>query len=262
MVKVTSGNHCFYLDGYLKSNLDGLKENAKKDYDAFVVVDGREGFGKSTLAMQCAKYLDPTFNLSRVVFNTEQFKEAVESAKKYQAIVFDEAFASLNSRQTISKINRTLVGMFTEMRFRNLFVFLCLPSIFDLDKYPAMFRSQGLIHVYKRARFGGYNYDGKKNLYINGKKFYSYYKPSPDFFGVFTKAFPLDEGHDKYNKKKLEASKHTKAMTDKDTKVLEQRNKLINYVLANNNLKVEDLASEINLTPQMVYKIIKEGKLN
>ena len=65
MVKVQAGKHNYYLDGYLKSNLDIVKKDVKKDFDAFIIIAGREGYGKSTLASQVALYLDPTYNLSR-----------------------------------------------------------------------------------------------------------------------------------------------------------------------------------------------------
>ena len=79
----------FYLDGYLQANLDNLKKDVKKDYDAFILTVGREGYGKSTLSFQAALYCDPTFCLDRVVFTAEQFIEAVQTAKQYEAIVFD-----------------------------------------------------------------------------------------------------------------------------------------------------------------------------
>ena len=89
----------YYLDGYLKSNLGALKKSVvKKNYDGFILVVGREGFGKSTLSFQMAKYLDPTFNLDHVVFTAEQFLEAVKHAKKFEAIVFDETMGYLSSR--------------------------------------------------------------------------------------------------------------------------------------------------------------------
>ena len=80
------------MDGYLKSNLDVLKTEIKKDWDFLMVVDGREGAGKSSLAAQIGYYLDPTLNLSRFCFNAKQFQEAVYKAEKYQCIILDEGY--------------------------------------------------------------------------------------------------------------------------------------------------------------------------
>ena len=110
MVKVQVGEHNYYLDGYLKSNLDfSINEVKRRNYDKFVLIFGREGAGKTTLAMQIAKYCDPTFDLDRVCFTPEQFLEAVQGAKKFQAILFDETMWGLSSRSVMSKMNKYLI---------------------------------------------------------------------------------------------------------------------------------------------------------
>lgn len=185
--------HNFFLDGYLKSNLDFVKHAViKKNYDGFIVIAGREGFGKSTLAGQIAVYLDPTYNLDRCCFTADQFIDAAEGASKFQAIVFDETMGYLSSRGAMSSFNRDLIKIFSEMRSKNLFIILCIPNFFELDRYPAMHRSTGLLYIYKRARFGSYDYNTKKKLYLIGKKYYSYSVP-PNFRGNFVKYFPLNE---------------------------------------------------------------------
>ena len=118
--------------------------------------------GKTTFSFQIAMYLDPTFCLDRVCFTIEQFVEAVEKAEKYQAIVFDETMGYLSSRSSMSRFNRLLIKVFSEMRSKNLFILLNIPSIFELDKYPAIHRSVALIHIYKRGTFAVYNYSKKK----------------------------------------------------------------------------------------------------
>jgi len=195
--------HHFSLDGYLKSNLDFLKHAVvKKNYDGFIVIAGREGFGKSTLAGQIAVYLDPTYNLDRCCFTADQFIEAAEGAEKFQAIVFDETMGYLSSRGAMSSFNRDLIKIFSEMRSKNLFIILCIPNFFELDRYPAMHRSTGLLYIFKRGRFGSYDYNTKKKLYLIGKKYYSYNVP-PNFRGNFFKYFPLNQ--EAYDQKKQNA---------------------------------------------------------
>lgn len=195
-----NGEHKFHLDGYLKSNLDFVKKSVvEQNYDCFIVVTGREGFGKSTLAGQIAAYLDPSYNIDRCCFTADQFVEAAEKAKKYQAIVFDETMGYLSSRGAMSAFNRKLIKIFSEMRSKNLFILLCIPNFFELDRYPAMHRSTGMLYVYKRGVFGSYDYTTKKKLYIIGKKHYTYSVP-PNFRGRFVKYFPLNQ--EEYDKKK------------------------------------------------------------
>jgi len=194
-----------YIDGYHKTNLDKAKEVIKKDWDMIFVYDGPEGSGKSTKAIQDAYYCDNTLILDRVVFTPYAFQKSVTSAKPYQAVVYDEAYTGLSSRATMSLINRTLIKMLAEIRQKNLFIFVVMPTFFDLDKYVALWRSRALIHIYtgpdfKRGFFAFYNVDKKKDLYINGKKYYSYAHPKPNFTGRFTGDFPLDK--EEYKKKK------------------------------------------------------------
>jgi hypothetical protein len=64
------------------------------------------------------------------------------------AIVLDEAFMAASSRSVLSEVNKAMMGLATEMRQKNLFVIMCLPTFFDLDKYFAIWRSRMLLHMY------------------------------------------------------------------------------------------------------------------
>lgn len=197
----------YYMDGYLKKNLDTAKAVVKKDWDMVFVFDGTEGSGKSVFAMQCAFYFDNTFALDRVVFTPEEFKKAIVNAKPYQAVVYDEAYTGLSSRATMSMINRTLISMLAEIRQKNLLVCVCMPTFFDLDKYVALWRSRALLHIYtgekfERGFFSFYNTNKKLQLYIKGKKFYSYGLEKPNFRGRFTNFYVLDQAEYREKKKK------------------------------------------------------------
>lgn len=205
MVKVKINDDEFYLDGYLKENLDTAKNVIKSDWDMVFIVDGQEGAGKSVLAMQCGYYCDSTLNLDRIVFTPYEFRQAIITAKKYQTVIYDEAYTGLSARATMSMINRTLVSMLAEIRQKNLFVFVVMPTFFDLDKYVALWRSRALLNVYtgdnfQRGFFKFFNKTKKKDLYINGKKFYNYNKPESNFIGRFTNFYPVDI--EVYKKKK------------------------------------------------------------
>lgn len=198
----------FYMDGYLLENMTTAKTVIKNDWDMVFCVDGPERSGKSTIAQQLAYFCDNSFCIERITFTPNEFKKAVLSAKPYQAVVYDEAFTGLSSRAAMSRINRTLTSMMAEIGQRNLFVFVVMPTFFDLDRYIAIWRSRALIHVYTgdnfaRGYFAFYNADRKKDLFINGKKFYSYASPRPNFTGRFTGTYTVDEAE--YRKKKLDA---------------------------------------------------------
>ena len=139
------------IDKAIKSELDKIKDRViNKDMDYFGVVDGDEGSGKSVLAMQWCKYLDPSFNLDRIVFTSDQFVALLKDPKLKpgSAILLDEAYNAANARATMSEVNRSMVAVTTEVRQKNLFVFIVLPSFFDLDRTLAIHRTRSLCHVY------------------------------------------------------------------------------------------------------------------
>jgi hypothetical protein len=178
----------------------------KNDWDMIFCIDGFEGTGKSVFAMQCAYVCDNTLTNDRVVFTSNAFRKAVIAAKPYQAVIYDEAYTGLSSRSTMSFINKALVSMLAEIRQKNLFVFVVMPTFFDLDKYVALWRSRALIHVYtsddfERGFFAWFDRDKKKDLYILGKKFYTYSNVKPNFTGRFVNYYTVDEIEYRNNKK-------------------------------------------------------------
>jgi len=193
----------------------------KKDHDWVWIIDGMEGSGKSVFAMQLAKVLDPSFCIERVAMTPSEFTKAVMRASKGQAIVFDEGFTGLSSRSSLSEINRLIISLCMEMRQKNLFVLIVMPTIFMLDRYIALFRAKGLFHIYtkegNRGRWVYFNNKSKKLLYIYGKKLFSYAKPRSRFRGRFVDQYVIDELA--YRKKKREAlikkSRTTRAETFK-----------------------------------------------
>lgn len=222
----------YMIDGYHLQTLNTAKEVIKKDWDMLFLYDGNEGVGKSVKAMQDAYYCDPTLTVERITFTPKEFKEQIMKAKKYQAIIYDEAYTGLSSRATMSMINRTLITMLAEIRQKNLFVFVVMPTFFDIDKYVALWRSRGLIHVYtgnkfKRGFFAFFNVDKKKSLYIQGKKWYSYGKPRANYIGRFTNHYTVDEKE--YKKKKRDSL----LLREKETAEKELKREVQDQMFAN-----------------------------
>lgn len=273
-----------YMDGYLRKGYAKARRIVSKDWDWVMLVDGVEGGGKSVCAQQGAYEVDPTLSIDRITFKPKEnikakdlqgnpiiidsFKQAILKAKQYEAIVYDEAYTGLSSRGTMSDINKTLVSMLAEIRQKNLFIFIVMPTFFDLDRYAAIWRSRGLIHIYTdkdydRGYFAYYNKDKKKNLYILGKKFYDYRKPKPSFRGRFTNYYVVDE--QEYRHRKLIALNHTSnAKTTKD----ESRFPIALRALCNHisTRKAEDELKDLGLSLSYrqiahLIEIRKENKL-
>ena len=258
----------FFIDPVMKKQLDDIiRVVTKKDRDYVLVVDGEEGSGKSVLAMQLAKYLDPKFNLDRVVFNSDGFMKAIKSIPRYSCILLDEAYNAANSRAALTEVNRSMVAVGTEMRQRNLFVIMVLPSFFDLDKYFALWRCRALIHTYfdkkgDRGRYIVFPRTSKKYLYINGKKKYDYSKPhSPYPACRFNNHYTVDELAYR-EKKSLAFTKRT--VSNQARKWFIQRNAYIKYIFQSLGLTQEELAripaqyGGVPLSHQQISNIMQE----
>lgn len=187
---ITKINISYALDKKLQKMWDKLKDKGleKLNEDRVYLCDGREGTGKSTFVFQQAKYINPNFDINDICFKPNDFVNKIRTAPKGSVIVFDEAFRGLSSKSTRSKTNKAIVEAMMEVRQRNLIIFIVLPTIFLLELYAAVFRSEALFHVYKLKQamasgrklraFKIYNYVKKKQLYLRGKqKYFSYAYP-------------------------------------------------------------------------------------
>lgn len=208
-IEVDGEKKSLYMDKKLKEQIENkVKPKVeKKDMDWVWIVDGAEGSGKSVFAMQLGKILDTDFNLSKVCMTPDEFTKVILKAKKGDCILFDEAYTGLSSRASLTEINRILVSLMMEMRQKNLFVIIVMPTFFMLDRYVALFRARGLFHVYfkggKRGRWVYFNNKKKKLLYLLGKKLFNYSKPKSNFRGRFADQYTVNE--DAYRAKKHNA---------------------------------------------------------
>ena len=252
------GKYKFYMDGYLQSNLTKVKALVKNDWDFIFVVDGMEGGGKSTITIQLALYLNPNFTVENIAFTSEEFEEKILKANKFDVIVYDEAITGLYSREAMKYINTTLTKLLAQIRQKNLFVFILIPSFFDLDKYVSMWRGRGLFHIYtddyKRGYFTFFNYDKKKTLYTLGKKYYNYNMVKPSFKGRFVSFNPFDK---EYRKLKLKAIDKRQGQT---IDPLLQRNRLMHHVWTKHGVQQKEMADIIGISQSAVAHACKQFK--
>lgn len=260
-IKIKGENISYYMDDRLESTLKNKIRPLlyEKDEDCVIALDGGEGVGKSTLAFQIGKYLDPTLNLKRVVFDAETFRQAILDAEKGQCIVFDEAFTGFSSRASLSGVNRTLVSLMMQMRQKNLLVIIVLPTFFLLDKYVALFRTKFLIHAYKNKGVKGYfriyNQLKKKLLFLAGRQTYSYNVKmgkipiTTKFKGRFYGTFALgDKKVDKkYRDKKSKALEDSEKnpMSAGQVKYKEQRDKILYLLRKETKKSYQEIEEEL-----------------
>jgi hypothetical protein len=232
----------FYLDGYIKSNLDLGLEQLHDDFDQVWFIDGGEGEGKSDMAAQYGYYVNPeetrhTF-LDRFCLSAEEFDQVILNAKQFDSVVLDEAFGGMSSSGTMARINRVLQRRFTEIRAKNLFIFIVAPSFMDIMRYFAIWRSKCLLHVYlskerKRGFCAFYGEKKKRKLFILGKKnFYNYSVVSPQFTFRFIKQMHKCFDLSKYLEKKRIITTRT-AEDMKEEKVEAKKRQFVAFFMKN-----------------------------
>lgn len=225
----------YYIDPLLKKNLDAVKPHVLKNWDMCFIVSGIEGAGKSTFAFQIADQLSgERFTLDHICLTPKDFTDKItqhDFLKPGDSLVLDEGFM-INSRSSMTKLNREFLAILSECRQKQLFLIIICPNFFDLDKNLALWRSRGLFYIdhvgLRRGYFKFWSYDRKKKLYVLGKKFYEYHKVKYDFRGTFPKQLMVDEVA--YKAIKLHAFENREELTLKDEKVIDERNFFI-YLL-------------------------------
>ena len=266
----------FYLDGYIKSNLDLGLEQLKNDFDQVWFIDGAEGAGKSDAAAQYGYYVNPeetrhTF-LDRFCLSAEEFDKVILEAKQFDCVVLDEAFGGMSATGSMARINRVLQRRFTEIRAKNLFVFIVAPSFMDIMRYFAIWRSKCLLHIYlNKERDRGfcsfYGEQKKRKLYILGKKnFYNYSIVSPQFTFRFIKQMHKCFDRVKYLEKKSKVI--TRSPEDIHKEKVEESKKYWAGLFIRNmekegiKLTTQQKATFLGYSERNIQKIAKEMREN
>jgi len=256
-----------YFHELLIKNLDDVKNAViKKGWDYLAIVSGIPGVGKSTLAQQICKYLDPTFNAKeRICFTgtgEKGFIERTTNGKLGQAFMLDESFESLNSRVSGSSEFLKIINHLQLIRQKGLFMILCLPNFFDLSKGIAIFRASHLFVVYsdsfQRGFFAAFGRDEKRRLYVKGNKFVDYNAEKPNFRGDFRQKWVVDK--DLYDNLKVQHLIDQSKAKDKGDKRLQQRNELIVWLKEDFKAPVKEIAAKIGVSTDDIYLILKNKR--
>lgn len=117
-------------------NLDRVMENRlRKEYDYVLVIVGKVGDGKSMLASLACSYMDKKFPPERVLFTGIDYKMIERKLKEKMAIQFDEGEEVFFSRGAMTRLQKQMVLKFAQIRQRNHFIVICVPSLFLLEKW-------------------------------------------------------------------------------------------------------------------------------
>ncbi|KKN69595.1 hypothetical protein LCGC14_0438980 [marine sediment metagenome] len=264
----------YYLDPLVRKQLEkSRKAVLEGDQDRVFVITGFEGSGKTVLAMQLGYFFDKDLSLDDICFSPKEFEDRITTKKKNGVVILDEGFRGLGSRAAISKENKNLIRLLQECRQRNLFIFICIPSIFLLEKYVGIFRSHGLFHTsiykkdFKKRFYKVFNRQNKKLLYILGYKLMSYSKPKIALKHRFYGKYPSTISEKEYRKKKLDAFKDKDNRESGEDKYKIQRDVLIYRIFTETKFKSKAVSKWLEesgcpLKPSYLINITLEYRKN
>lgn len=260
MVLIERENYKFQIDNYLKNNLDIiLKEAIPFNWDALLIIIGKEGSGKSTLATQLALYLDKKFTIDYVEFNPDKLDQLIEDCPPESSIVWDEAITGARSAQHASRVSQIMISKFTQIRKKKLKIIICFPYLYMLNKY-FISRCVACIYVYAkgfmdRGHFIAYNQEQTMFLHSLIKNKYSdtpdmaFKKAKKSFYGNYPNVFCLPT--DEYDLKKDNARQEDEP---EDNNIWKSR---IVKLIKHYKLKRVDVAKLWGVSPQYLTNLNK-----
>lgn len=268
MTQVVAGTHEFYMDGYMKSNLDIiLKEAIPAKWDCVSIYTGREGVGKTTKVSQDAIYMDPKMTLETMVFNPHQLIEAINTAPNEASIILDEAITVANAQAHADRIVITIISMLTQIRKKRLKIFLCFPYLNMLNKFfiqrslyschitAKSFNNRGYFDFYSQPRTAKLHYMMKTVYPYDPNQAYN--SIFQNFYGRFTKYFPFDETE--YDTKKEWSRKNW----EKQSMLWRERFIVaLQMIKKDTDLPIARVAAEIGLKRQTLYELMKNAVEN
>jgi len=148
---------------YINYNLDVMAgffaSRVHKELDNFWAVEGKEGYGKSTLAMQLgttiSEKLGVPFDITRNVFFNEKkdyVYNTLRAVDKPEVFIFDEAANQANKKQWWKTQQVELMTLFTLMRYKGTTVLFCIPSLTELDVVLREHRLHGVLSIPDRGQ--------------------------------------------------------------------------------------------------------------
>lgn len=247
--------YCF--DYFLVYRCFKIWKELKNNLDHFVVISGREGLGKSTLAIQMMSWIYPELTLDNVTYNAEGFidllskKAETEGEKEITGIILDEG-TELLSRESFNLTNRTLTKSFFIQRALKFCVIICIPNFHMLDSVVKNHRVRTLIEVIARGKYKAITGEGiklvakygKDNKEVNGIKI-----PNGKFWnGYFNKDFPNTLKYEEYEKHKL-------------SQIKEALSKMKGETIRQKLIPTSKVAKELGVAVDVVTRMIQSGKV-
>lgn len=232
----------------------------KKKFDNVIIIDGDEGHGKSTLAIQICGYVAAKTgrafprDCSRIFFDANAMTEFAKSHDD-QIILWDEAALGGLTTESYNKVQVRLLQLLMVARKKRHFYIFNIPKFFRL-KEQIIERAVALIHVYARNEvdlgyFTYYRKSAKAALYDEWKssKKKVYYKYI-SYKGGFSDVFDLIVDEKIYDQMKDKAimSIGTSDLKKKDYEYIRFRYRIASF----EGVEKKELCEALQITPQLL----------
>lgn len=138
----------YHFDYFMFAHAWSIQKKINQlDNDHFTVVAGKEGSGKSLLAIQEGATVSQTFSCVHICFSISEFLRAIKDAKRGDTFILDEGAMFLFSRESSSKGNKKIVKLFNIIRQKGLHIMICIPNYANLDSYIRYHRVDTIINI-------------------------------------------------------------------------------------------------------------------
>jgi len=184
-----------------------IQKQLTKDRDYFTVIDGQEGEGKTTLAVNQCAWVSPSFNMDDVCFTFEDFLRRLKVSNPGDSILVDEGANLLFSRDAMQRDNRGAIKIVTQVRYKCIHICIAIPNFHIIDTYVREHRTKLLVHILTRGTYKAIidrnsikkiSLKGKQGKNVNGIAL----KSGTFYQGNFRKDFPITIPYAEYDEKK------------------------------------------------------------
>lgn len=143
--------------------IDRIIRNVSNDADELILVCGKEGYGKSSVAHLLALAihkrmlqkdpLTPPFTVENIAFHAGEYIRHTSNMRKKSIAILDEAIRGAGSRAAMSRDNKDLTNHLYINRERNLVQIVCFPDLAGVDAIVKDHRASILIMIHSRGNF-------------------------------------------------------------------------------------------------------------
>lgn len=132
-----------------------LKRTLQDDWDEVVAITGgKEGIGKSTLAMIIGFLTDDNFDIRKNISylpTTKEVEEKFNNLNQYEILVIDEAIKVLYKLNWMDKLQIRINQLYATERKQNKATILCIPRLRDLNEQFRNHKVHVNIHIVARG---------------------------------------------------------------------------------------------------------------